>query len=136
MIKELDQEFYRGLQALSDSSFPKTCATCGKRFNSVEDYLAMTQKVGQKSGLKESYDDDDTPTVELFRNCTCGSTLMDIFHDRRDLSPQGVNRRKKFKELLDRLVHAGFQLNVARRELLKIMRGEESKLIKIASGKK
>ena len=136
ILIKMDDEFYTDLKALSDSSFPKKCNACGRQYRNVTEYIAQTSAVGQASGLKESLDDDDNLLVELFRNCVCGSTLMDEFHNRRDMSTAGINRRKKFKELLDRLTDAGFQLNEARQELLKVMRGEESKLIRITAGKK
>ena len=128
-----DISIYKGLQALSNSSFPKKCAMCGKRYETVDEYLLETQAIRQSSGLKESFDDDDNPTVEVFRNCVGGSTLMDVFNNRRDLSPVGLNRRKKFAELLDRLTNAGFSAETAREELLKIMRGESSQLLNVKS---
>ena len=133
---QMDDEFYKDLQVLSDSSFPKKCNTCGRLYRNVSEYITQTRSVGQTSGLKESMDDDDKPLVELFRNCVCGSTLMDEFHNRREMSPAGIKRREKFKELMDRLIDSGFQINTARQELLKILRGEESKLIRITTGKK
>lgn len=130
---EMDGNIYKGLQALSNSSFPKKCSTCGIRYETVEDYVSKTESIRKMSGLKESFDDDDKPIVELFRNCVCGSTLMDVFNNRRDLSPSGLKRRKKFDELLNRLVDKGFTAETARDELLKIMRGEGSELLKIKS---
>lgn len=124
------QEFFEGLQALADSSFPKKCSQCGKVFNTVDDFVGETEEVrSDTSGLKESWDDDDTPIVELFRNCSCGSTLMDFFTDRRDLSENGLKRREKFGEMMDMVVKAGMDADVARAELLKIMRGDHSKIL-------
>ncbi len=80
---------------------------------------------------------DTTGIVNLFRNCTCGSTLMDEFNNRRDLSPGGLKRREKFGALMDRLVEGGMEMETARTELLKVMRGEGSKVLKIKkSGEK
>lgn len=127
----IDATIYKGLQALSDSSFPKECTNCGRFYETAEDYIAKTSPLRESTGLKESVDDDDRPIVELFRNCICGSTLMDVFSNRRDLSEKGLKRRQKFEELLKRLADAGFSKEVVRRELLKIMRGEESKILKV-----
>ncbi|MBU0996392.1 MAG: oxidoreductase [Proteobacteria bacterium] len=135
-LETIDKDFYKGLQALSDSSFPKKCSTCGKIYDNVHDYLALTKAIGRSSGLKESLDDDDKPLVELFRNCVCGSTLMDVFNNRRDLSPAGLKRRQKFEELLNRLTNNGFAAQTARDELLKIMRGEGSDLLKVKPSEK
>ena len=89
-------ELFKGLKALSDATFPKRCAACGMEYTTVEDYIRDTEDISGQSGLKKGYDDDDKPIVELFRNCPCGSTLMDCFSDRRDLSEAGLKRRKHF----------------------------------------
>lgn len=127
----IDESIYKGLQALSNSSFPKKCMNCGRFYETAEDYIKKTEPIRKSTGLKESIDDDDRPIVELFRNCVCGSTLMDIFNNRRDLSQRGIKRRQKFEEILDRLTAAGYSKEVAREELLKIMRGEESDILKV-----
>ena len=124
-------ELFRGLQALSDMSFPKVCATCGKRYETVEAFIEQTVSIRELSGLKEDLDDDDKVIVNLFRNCTCGSTLMDEFNNRRDLSVAGMNRREKFGELMERLSAGGMDQETARTELLKVMQGKGSKLLKI-----
>jgi len=129
--KEMDDSIYNGLQVLSNLSFPKQCSTCGKRYETVDDFVSQTEALRKSSGLKEDLDDDGRVIVELFRNCTCGSTLMDEFNNRRNLTPAGLNRRKKFSELLDRLVNKGFSAETAREELLKVMRGEGSKLLNV-----
>jgi hypothetical protein len=128
--ESFDNSFYKGLQALSTSSFPKKCMACGRTYRTVEEYIDGTQSIRNLSGLKASLDEDDRPIVELFRNCVCGSTLMDTFNNRRDLSEAGIRRRKKFGELVEKLVNAGYSHESARAELLKIMRGEDSILLK------
>lgn len=127
----IPEELYSGLQALSNLSFPKICSTCGARYESVEDFVSKTDAPRKSTGLKQEWDDDDEVIVNLFRNCSCGSTLMDEFKDRRDLSEGGLKRRAKFDELLIRLEKAGFSNEVAREELLKVMRGQGSKLLKV-----
>lgn len=102
----------------------------GKIFTTVEDYLTQTKAIRGLSGFKESIDEKDKTIVELFRNCNCGSTLMEEFKDRRDTSPNGLLRRNKFGLLLDRLKEAGFETNIARQELLKIVHGKDSELLK------
>lgn len=136
IVNGSDDELYQGLQALSDLSFPKLCATCGKRYETVDDFISQTEAIRKSSGLKEDLGDDDQVIVELFRNCTCGSTLMDEFNNRRDLSVAGLKRRKKFGELIDRLVDKGFTAEISRNELLKVMRGEGSELLKVKKPEK
>ena len=133
MNKPVDSrdDLFAGLKALADSAFPKVCANCGRTYQSAEDFLSQTQGLGSnKSGLKQSWDDNDTSIVEVFRNCVCGSTLMDFFSNRRDNSAEGLKRRQKFSELQDYLVTQGIQQDVARRELLKVLHGEASELLK------
>jgi hypothetical protein len=120
---------FNGLKALSDASFPKKCAFCGQAYANVEEYVRKTEDVLGKSGLKKSYDDDDNPIVELFRNCVCGSTLMDCFNDRRDISGSGLKRRELFGKLLEMLTAKGINRDVARGELMKVLKGEASPII-------
>lgn len=122
---ERSQELFKGLKALSDASFPKRCAFCGREYATVEAYVQETEDVAGQSGLKKAYD-DDKPIVELFRNCVCGSTLMDCFNDRRDISERGLRRRKLFGKLMEILTSKGMAENVARDELLKFLRGGRS----------
>jgi hypothetical protein len=120
---------FDGLKALSDASFPKKCATCGQEYATVEEYIRKTGDVSGKSGLKKGYDDDDNPIVELFRNCVCGSTLMDCFNDRRDVSDGGLKKRELYGKLLDLLLAKGLAVDAARSELLKVLKGETSPVL-------
>ena len=86
----------QGLAALQDT-FPKTCQCCGRVYEAAEDFLFQTQGLAAgKSSLKEIIDDDDRVVVAVFRNCICGSTLMDEFQSRRDESPDGQRRREDY----------------------------------------
>ena len=120
---------FDGLKALSDASFPKKCATCGQEYATVEEYIRKTGDVSGKSGFKKGYDDDDNPIVELFRNCVCGSTLMDCFNDRRDVSDGGLKKRELYGKLLDLLLAKGLAVDAARSELLKVLKGETSPVL-------
>lgn len=121
---------YQGLQALSDSAFPKKCANCGRIYETMDDFVQQTEEISKKSGLKQSIDDDDSTIVELYRNCVCGSTLMDFCSDRRDISEAGLQRRNKFESLIEHLANAGIDAETARTELLKVMNGEISDILK------
>ena len=131
MEEPIARSLYRGLKALSKLSFPKVCATCGRRYEDADAFITQTRALRRSTGLKEEIDDDNRVIVELFRNCACGSTLMDEFNDRRDLTPNGIKRREKFQELLDRLEKEGYARGLVRKELLNIMRGRGSKLLKV-----
>jgi hypothetical protein len=127
-----DNDIYSDLRALIESSFPKKCNTCGRTYQNAAEFILETEKVGAKgSGLKSTEDYDGSTIVELFRNCPCGSTLMDAFNDRRDLSEKGETRRKNFDKLL-KLIQTTHKIekDIAREELLKIMRGQSSDIIK------
>jgi predicted nucleic acid-binding Zn-ribbon protein len=125
-----DPELVAGLRALAEASFPKRCASCGAVYEDVHDYVRRTVPISAtRSGLKQSSDDDGQTIVEMFRNCACGSTLMDFFNDRRDPSEAGARRRQRFAELLTYLVGAGLDNAVARAELLKVMHGGTSEVL-------
>ena len=131
-------ELYAGLQSLASSAFPRKCTTCGRVFESSEQFLVETESLGGNSGLKAGYGDEDETVVELFRNCPCGSTLMEIYGDRRDGSALGQRRRERFAELLA-LLHekAGIDPAVGRLEVLKVLNGEPSEVLaRIGYGRK
>jgi len=126
------EQLYSGLQALSNASFPKKCPTCNKVYETADIYIKETEALQtHNSGLSASYDPIDKQNiVELYRNCSCGSTLMDIFNDRRDLSPNGEKRRQIFQKTLNILIKSGLETGEARKEILKIMKGEPSEQLK------
>ena len=118
-----------GLESLAKSAFPRKCHNCSKIFKSFDELLEATRSLNRSNGIMESIDDNDKPILELYRNCTCGSTLVEFCRDRRDMSPEGIARRKRFGALLESLEEQGLSRNVARRELLKIVRGESSTVL-------
>ena len=131
-MPELDQhDFYADLRALAESAFPKRCRNCGRVYHTAEEFIAATQPISAaKSGLKASLDDDGTVILELFRNCVCGSTLMDAFNDRRDTTEAGARRRKRFEEMLAYLAGQGIDRETATAELRKVARGQASDLLR------
>ncbi|TVT51125.1 MAG: oxidoreductase [Denitromonas halophila] len=125
-----DAELLAGLKALAASAFPKRCANCGHVYQDEAAYLSETLPISPNaSGLKRSEDDDGATIVEAFRNCACGSTMMDFFSDRRDDTEAGERRRARFGELLSYLTDRGLAPDAARRELRKVMRGEPSDVL-------
>lgn len=129
MGEDADNGLFAGLQELSAGAFPKICPNCGRTYENLAQFLALTIPAGGRSGLKSALDDDDKPVVELFRNCVCGSTLMDFCRSRRDESNDGQRRRATFNRMLDVLERRGLRRDVAHDELLKLTRGERSELI-------
>ncbi|MBI5616914.1 MAG: oxidoreductase [Gammaproteobacteria bacterium] len=128
--KSGDSSLLAGLNALLGSAFPKTCRACGRVYQTAEEFAAATVPPGNHaSGLKAAADDDGTVILECFRNCVCGSTLMDAFADRRDASADGALRRKRFDGLVGQLVERGVEAALARGELKKVLRGEPSEVI-------
>ena len=125
MKNDLKETLFNGLIALSESSFPKICPTCNHVYESAEEYVKLTDSIRGKSGLKVSEDDDGKPILELFRNCHCGSTLLDFFKDRRDTSEQ----REQFGQLLDQVSEMGIERDIARTELLKVKKGVSSDIL-------
>jgi hypothetical protein len=124
------QELYAGLQALVDSAFPKRCNVCGRVYETVDDFIRQTRMVRPDfTGLKQALDDDDAVVVELYRNCVCGSTLLDLFSDRRDTGSAGEQRRMYFSAMLEKLVETGYSMSVAHAELIKVMHGEDSEIL-------
>ncbi|WP_051709647.1 hypothetical protein [Andreprevotia chitinilytica] len=125
-----EHDFFGGLQALAASAFPKECRTCGRVYATAEAFLQETRPISSdSSGLKQSEDDNGEYIVEAFRNCVCGSTLMDVFADRRAPDDADHPRRQLFGELLEYLVAKRIERAVARQELLKVMHGEHSDLL-------
>lgn len=55
---------------------------------------------------------------------------MAVFKERRDMSESGAKAREKFAQLLTILTSSGLDKKVARRELLKMLHGEDSEYVK------
>lgn len=128
--ENLDNHLFRDLKALSESSFPKKCSSCGEVYESSEQFVLKTADIGGRSGLKSGQGDCGDQIVELFRNCICGSTLMECFNDRRDLSKAGLKRRELFGRLMVLLEKKGLPADLARAELLRLIHGEHSHVLK------
>ncbi len=128
---------FAGLRELLDSAFPKRCPNCGRVYATAAEFMAATRPLRfSTSGLKQSVDDDGNPVVELFRNCVCGSTLLESFWSRRDHSKEGALRRARFQEIADRLVEIGCTPEKARAELLKLMRGHPNDVLQLVRSRK
>jgi len=125
-------DLYANLKELAQGTFPKRCNNCGARYETVEDFVRATQGIKPAaSGLKQGFDDDGQPIIELFRNCPCGSTLMDVFHSRRDNSAAGIKSRADFDRLLRQLVDSGVDVALARREVSQWLHGQDNHLLQL-----
>jgi hypothetical protein len=123
---------YANLRELAQDTFPKRCNNCGIVYESSDGFVQFTQNVRPSiSGLKQGYDDDGNAIIELFRNCACGSTLMDVFYTRRDISQSGIKKRKDFDQLLQQLVRSGVKAERARLEISKWLRGHDNELMRL-----
>jgi len=54
--------------------FPKYCKTCGKSYNSFEDYVLDT--VAKAHCLEDCSDVMGRPYTMMYRHCGCGNTLV------------------------------------------------------------
>lgn len=124
-----DSHLFSDLKALSESSFPKKCSLCGEVYMSSEQFVSKTDEISGRSGLKSSRDDSGGHIVQLFRNCICGSTLMECFNNRRDASKAGLKRRELFGRLMAILEKKGLPAGLARAELLKLIQGKHSRVL-------
>ncbi|MGR9115182.1 MAG: oxidoreductase [Gammaproteobacteria bacterium] len=125
-----------GLRALLESSFPKRCRNCGRIYESVEQFLAETEDMPDgRSSLKSSMEDDGSEIVEVFRNCACGSTLMDEFNSRRDDSEQGQRRRAAFDNILVTLRRHKVPDSLARIEILNFLKRRPNHLLELLNRK-
>jgi hypothetical protein len=135
--EEIDnRDIYAGLFQLAEAAFPKRCKSCGREYRNSAEFLAATQPVRKNSsGLKQTHDDDGQEIVELFRNCVCGSTLLESYRNRRDLSDNGIMHRKQFQNMADKLIASGCPAETARDALLKFVRGQPDELMSLAKSK-
>ena len=127
---EITSELYQQLRPLVENPFTKECPTCGHIFQNFDEFISQTQTDLRSSGLVELVKTNSRAIVGLYRHCSCGEMLLVLCKGRRDTTEEGIRRRIAFGEILESLKAAGVDAAVARQELLKIVRGEESDLIK------
>jgi len=96
-IARLCESIDAKLALLFGHKFPKSCATCGKVYETRDEYLKDTSSLSGKSATASAHG------VQEYRNCACGSTLMVWTKDRRDNSEFGHARRALFDDCLTKL---------------------------------
>jgi hypothetical protein len=88
------------LKTLYNEKFPKKCNSCGAVFETRESYLEATKPLSDRNVRFDKFVDK----VQEYRNCTCGSTLMIMMPDRRDMTEFGIERRAIFDQLVALIV--------------------------------
>ena len=129
MKKTADDEIFRGLRALEETMFPKECAACGRVYKDLGGFLEQTHNTVGSSGLMAVDGRRRASMIGVFRNCVCRSTLLVPCRDRRSRTRRQLKRRRIFGELLDTMEKRGWPRGDARQELLKLMRGEKSRIL-------
>jgi hypothetical protein len=125
----MDRQEFEGLKTLLESAFPKTCRNCGHVYESAEQFFMDTQDMAAgRSSLKSAIEDDGGVVVEVFRNCRCGSSLMDEFGCRRDHSEKGDRQREAFDKMLALLQAKNIPEATARSEIVDFLRGKPNHL--------
>ena len=51
-------DFFKDLKALAESAFPKSCANCGRVYETAEQFMVETENINpDRTGLKSSVND-------------------------------------------------------------------------------
>jgi len=61
-----------------ESKFPKTCVACGRRYDSLADYLVRTRHLGDPVSADEPFDQvhqTNASAAISYASCPCGATL-------------------------------------------------------------
>jgi hypothetical protein len=74
-----ETEVIRIMREHLEGQFPKTCASCGRRFATLREYLLVTEHRG--SAMPYDADEGDWQPLEplgtaTYANCPCGNTLV------------------------------------------------------------
>ena len=115
----------QGLMTLIGTAFPRRCSNCGRVYESLEDFLNHAKPIPRQHELKV-IGNEGNPAAGLNRSCECGSTMLELVQERRDLSSDGKKRRQIFGQLMGILKEMGWSENDARSALIKTMNGEKS----------
>jgi hypothetical protein len=98
-LKELQSKAHQietRLNTLYAEKFPKKCNSCDRVYHNREEYLAATAPTGERHVRFEP----KVEKVQEFRNCVCGSTLLIMLPERRDMSEFGHERRAIFDQMV------------------------------------
>lgn len=115
----------QGLMTLIGTAFPRRCSNCGRVYESLDQFLNHAKPLPRHNELKV-IGNEGNPAAGLNRSCVCGSTMLELVQERRDLSEEGEKRRRVFGQLMGILKEMGWSENDARSALIKTMNGEKS----------
>lgn len=111
--------------ALNPQAFPKTCGNCKRVYKDDISFLKETTSATSASSnikvIRGANVEGAEVFLEVFRNCRCGSTLMETFHCRRDLTELGIRKREIFDILLKGLKKSGYKVEDARMLILEFI---------------
>lgn len=124
--QSLRDELFSGLKLLAEDAFPRQCASCGASYADLAEFISGTTPVGDGSGLAARKGDEDASLLALARQCGCGSEMLEYLDDRRSQHDVATRRRDLFDRLLELLTEGGMEPGIAKCELLKVMRGQQS----------
>lgn len=124
----METRYFEGLIALLGSAFPKKCSSCGHVYETPRQFFEETLDMPRKRASLRMVIDDGVTIVEAFRNCRCGSTLMDEFGCRRDQAEAGRQRRIAFDKMLTLLLSRNVSEAVARAEIVDFLHGKPNRL--------
>ncbi len=99
-ITKFCESISKKLSSMYQSVFPKKCTCCGKVFETRDDYLKETKELEDVSTV---FNPDSEKSVQEYRNCTCGSTILVMTNDRRLTNKFGVARRELFDICLKKM---------------------------------
>ncbi len=125
--QQMISEFNRSLNELIKSLFPYTCKHCGAEFNNAIDFVEKTSSSQTQSNHVTTRESD---SLSVKRICPCGKEVEVGVEDRRDDSIVGTMRRKQFDVLMHIAGHMGLSRDDARSELLRVLHGEESAVLR------
>ncbi|HLE12736.1 MAG TPA: hypothetical protein VI754_15885 [Bacteriovoracaceae bacterium] len=97
-LSQFTESIGNKLIKLYDLKFPKKCNTCGRVYQTRNEYLKATNPIKGRTGTVFAKN-----SVQEYRNCICGSTLIVITEERRDTSSFGNARRALFDLCLEKL---------------------------------
>ena len=101
--------------------FPKKCGNCGRAYTDMRSFLSQTSSLPGNQDLIDYA--VKIPTLVLYRNCVCHSTMIVHCKNRRDTSAEGLRRRAIFDILTVLLNKDGFPSDLSRFALLELLYG-------------
>jgi hypothetical protein len=115
-FEDLKSKFY--------NEFPKTCASCDRVYDTLDDFINRTRPIAQGSGVLDAINHPQRKIFDLWRDCICGSTMMMVCDERRDLSEKGIKIRESIGGILNDLMARGLNYEEAKSKILSLIYGK------------